>query len=197
MARTERWTFLRNSGMVMLALMMAVPVFGNHIVDFDDLVAGMNVGPGNSFVSRFVQIDVFAVRLALGNQCSPPTHSGAITIVTNPLTPCNNVDLPNHGLIDQVMLDFNMAQFAAQAGGPIRKLKFKHTNIAGNVFLSFNGVCVVAPSFAAANGYYPAAGVTVKANSCNVVLTADPGVMISQFAVGADVHMVDKFKGIN
>ncbi len=197
MARSERRTGLRNSGLVILAAMTAVPVFANHIVDFDDLVAGTGTTPGNSFVSRFVQIDVFAVRLALGNQCSPPTHSGAVTIVTNPLTPCNNVDLPNRAIIDQVRMDFNMGQFAAQAGGPIRKIKFKHTNIAGNVFLSFNGVCVAAASFPAANGYYPAAGVTVNANSCNVVLTADPGVMISQFAVGADVHLIDKVKGIN
>lgn len=104
----------------------------DHLVDFDDMVAGTNVTPVNTFVSRFVQITVSQVRLALGMTCSPPTHCGAVTIVTNPLTPCPNADPPNRALIDQIHMDFNMGQFAAQAGGPIRRIKFKHTPISGN-----------------------------------------------------------------
>ncbi len=158
---------------------------GKKCVDFDDLPG--NGGYQGPFVSQGVNINVGPVNSTIGDSCSGQMLMGGATV--NPaVNACGgNGSAPNELIIDQVLLDFNMADFFS--GDPVKKLSFKYAIVYPNVEIVINGQCYVRPSFTALpNGVY--GGVKYKATGCKVTLKKKTSA-INSFAVGGDVMYLD------
>ncbi|GMU39070.1 MAG: hypothetical protein KJ057_17620 [Phycisphaerae bacterium] len=165
----------------------------SHTVTFNDLAFFSSYLPSQSFNSITVDVDVYPVNLTVGNSCNP-NAAGAATVVSQSFQPCTNGPQPNNKrmIIDQVLLDFDISDYVAQIGGPVRRIKFRYKPVAGNVQLVVNGNCFVQPTFGAING--SGFGFSVNDNGCAVTIKAAPGTAIMQFSLGGDVLFIDNVR---
>lgn len=186
MNQRRRWAF---TVAVLSIGFSAFPAWGaSHVVHFDALPTG--ILPVN-FVSEFVNVTLTPYTDTVGNACAP-TAFGAGAIDTHPFPGCVNGSPPNQLIARQVLVDFNMSDYATQVGGPVKRLTVKYSILAGNVQIVFNGQCFTRPNFGALpNGTY--GGVKYKDNGCRIRLKRNPN-FITQFSIGGAGLAIDDVK---
>lgn len=163
----------------------------SHTVKFDALPQGQL--PVN-FTSNGVDMIQTPYTDTIGNVCAP-TAFGVCIIATQAFAPCPNGSPPNQLVARSVLVDFDMTDYAAILGGPVKKIIFRYLRMTGNVQIRFNGMCFTRATFGGlANGTY--GGVNYNDNGCRVRLKSNPA-LITQFSVGGALLAIDNVKAAN
>lgn len=159
-----------------------------HNVHFNTLPVGQLP---NAFTSQGVDITLNPYTNTVGNVCAP-TNFGVGTIGSQPFPGCPQGSPPNQLTARSVLVDFDMTDYAAAIGGPVKKLVVKYSRLTGNVQISFNGQCFTRPTFGALpNGTY--GGVKYNDNGCRIRLKRGPA-FITQFSIGGALLAIDDVK---
>ncbi len=166
--------------------LIPLSAFGaGHTVNFDALPPGTLP---YSFTSEAVDITVGPYTDTIGDACAP-TDLGFPSLVDHPFPGCASGSAPNQFAGRNVLVEFDMADYEAQVGGPVKRVNVKYHRIFGNVQISFNGQCFTRTEFSALpNGVY--GGVKYKDSGCRIRLRRKPN-YITQFSIGGFAFVID------
>lgn len=160
-----------------------------HCVTF----TGKNPGDQVPFVTQNVGLTYLPFDNNIGFFACGGQPSAAATVINSGVN-CGPT-VPPALIVDFSLVEFNMAHYAAQLGGPVKKLKITYNIIQPNVQIMINGACVTNNNFTGIPGLIGGntiGGVKYKAKSCFINLKKKAnGPFINQFAIGGAVIQID------